>query len=112
MALTEMLLESDGLGMDLKIDLKPGSRLDATLFGESQGRILVSVDPDSKMIFLNAAEADGVDAAAIGVVTDGGRLNLWLGSDEVAVQWGTDDLRSIWEKSIERRMERPGLVQT
>jgi len=111
-ALAEMLLESDGLGMDLKIDLEPGGRLDATFFGESQGRILVSVDPASETIFLNAAEAVGVNAATIGVVTDGGRFNLRLGSDEVAVQWGVGDLRRIWEKSIEKRMERPGLVQT
>ena len=111
-ALAEMLLESDGLGMDLKIDLEPGGRLDATFFGESQGRILVSVDPASETIFLNAAEAVEVNAATIGVVTDGGRFNLRLDSDEVAVQWGVGDLRRIWEKSIEKRMERPGLIQT
>ncbi len=111
-ALVEMLLESDGLGMDLKFDPKPGGRLDATLFGESQGRILVSVDPDCEQVFLNAAEAAGVIAGTIGVVTEGGRFNLSLDSGDRTVQWAVDDLRETWEKSIERRMERPGLVQT
>jgi len=35
-----------------------------------------------------------------------------LGSDNVAVHWTVEDLRETWEKSIEKRMERPGLVQT
>lgn len=110
-ALVEMLLDSGGLGMDIKVDPESGTRLDATLFGESQGRILVSVDPDHEQTLLNAAEAAGVTAGTIGVVTDDGRFSLGLGSGDVAVQWAADDLRKIWEKSIEKRMERPGLVQ-
>jgi len=111
-ALVEMLLDSSALGMELALNREPDGRLDAMLFGESQGRILISVNPACEAEVLNAAEVAGVIAATIGQVTDDGLLNLRLDPDGFSVQWTVSDLREKWRRSIEKRMERPGLVQT
>ena len=49
-----MLFENPELGADLSIDsLGESNRLDALLFGESQGRVLVSVS-DGKFVYLKS----------------------------------------------------------
>jgi phosphoribosylformylglycinamidine synthase II len=110
-ALTEMLLESHGLGMDLSVDPGTGRRFDSIFFGESQGRILISVNPEFEETVLSGAKAIGVVADTIGQVNDVGQLKVCLGAAGDSVQWSVDELREIWEKSIEKRMERSGLVQ-
>ena len=46
-AVSEMLFEKPNLGIDLSVDsLGSSNRLDALLFGESQGRVLISVSDD------------------------------------------------------------------
>ncbi len=51
-----------------------GFRLDAVLFGEGQGRVIVSVSAEQQAAFEEAVGATGVPCAKIGSVTDGAFL--------------------------------------
>ncbi len=57
-----------GVRAELDDDLRPV----IALFGESQGRVVLSCDPDSTEALMKVAERHGVPARRIGVVTDGG----------------------------------------
>lgn len=62
------------LGFDAQTALAGGSagfRLDAVLFGEAQGRVVVSVSPENQAAFEAAVGATGVPFAKIGSVTSG-----------------------------------------
>jgi phosphoribosylformylglycinamidine synthase len=80
-------------------------RVDALLFGESQGRVVVAVTDENAV--LEAAATAGVPASLIGRVTWGSTLRVDAGPVQVA--WNVADLRRVWETSIESAMARPGL---
>jgi len=80
-------------------------RLDALLFGESQGRVVVAVRQEGAV--LEAAAAAGIPAALIGRVTRGRTLSVAAGP--VSLRWKVAELRRVWETSIESAMARPGL---
>jgi phosphoribosylformylglycinamidine synthase len=65
-ALTESSMHN-GLGFDISTD--PGFRKDAFLFGEAQGRVVVSVRPDDEDNFLNELMKHDVEFSFIGQVT-------------------------------------------
>ncbi|MDZ7729134.1 MAG: phosphoribosylformylglycinamidine synthase subunit PurL [Dehalococcoidia bacterium] len=71
-----------GLGFEPASDLDLGERLDAALFGEGQGRIIVSVPEDtyrqtgSSARLADLAAQHGVPATRLGRVTDGGGFRL------------------------------------
>jgi phosphoribosylformylglycinamidine synthase II len=91
-----------GLGLDVELadDLPPN----ALLFGEAQGRVVVSADPAKTADVLRIARAHGVPAARIGRVgAPGGRVR-------VATRGGTVDapvgeLAEIYFDAIPRRMD-------
>ena len=58
-------------------------RLDATLFGESQGRVLVAVSSTDSNDFLSCAESAGVLAQSLGETSDSGILEVKVGEREV-----------------------------
>lgn len=58
-----------GLGFTLKIPEK--ARPDAFLFGEAQGRCVVSASPEQEALLLKRAEEFGVPATKLGAVTEG-----------------------------------------
>ena len=111
-ALTEMLLRTPDLGMTIRLSPGQESRLDTVLYGESQGRIVVSVKPASVNDLMTDAAKSGVDVILLGEVTSGGRLSVELDGRGVAVSWPVAELKESWETSIEKRMARPGLVHT
>jgi phosphoribosylformylglycinamidine synthase len=90
------ILELTGLG---------APRLDALLFGESQGRAVIAVTDGPAV--LKAAAASGVPASVIGRVTGGRTLSVAAGP--VRAAWSVAGLRRAWETSIESAMARPGL---
>ncbi|MFQ5380838.1 MAG: AIR synthase related protein, partial [Dehalococcoidia bacterium] len=71
----------------------PAGRLDAALFGEAQGRIVVSTraGEQAEEALLDAAAEHSVTAARLGHTTDGKRLRL--GPIDLAL----DDLRTAYE---------------
>jgi phosphoribosylformylglycinamidine synthase len=83
-------------------------RVDALLFGESQGRIIVAALPADAGAVLAAARRAGVPAAAIGEVIDDPQLTL-RGAGVREITWSADGLRREWETTIEETMRRPGL---
>jgi phosphoribosylformylglycinamidine (FGAM) synthase-like enzyme len=111
-ALAEMLLEKPRLGMDISLVVGAGKRLDTALYGESHGRILVSVNSGYEDSVLQEAKAVGIQARLLGEVTNEGRLHLKVEDRGVDLAWSVSELARTWDQSIEKRMARPGLVQT
>jgi phosphoribosylformylglycinamidine synthase len=107
-AVSEMLFAPDRT-FGAKIDLTSFGtiRSDALLFGESQGRVILSVPAERAGTVLSEAHTNGVAAAAIGDVLAEPELNLL--TRRFSAKWSVADLRHGWETSIERAMARPGL---
>ena len=115
-ALAECTFDSGGIGVTA--DLAPSGdtagsgdkpsgvstvwRVNATLFGESASRIVVSVAGDRPDAVLAAANAAGVTATAIGK-TGGDRIRLSVGGNAV-VDSAISDAEQAWTTAIERRM--------
>jgi phosphoribosylformylglycinamidine synthase len=106
-ALCEMLFGPGSPGAAVDLARLPAPRLDALLFGESQGRALVAVLPAEEPGVLAAAKAAGVPADAVGSVSPGGGLSVATARGTLA--WELSELRLGWEGSIESVMKRPGL---
>jgi phosphoribosylformylglycinamidine (FGAM) synthase-like enzyme len=100
--------------LGLKLDLQPlvtsDTRLDALLFGESQGRALIAVAAADAQPVLAAALGAGVPAAQIGEVTADGAFVV-LAASETA-EWSVAELRRGWETCIEEAMKRPGISES
>jgi len=106
-ALCEMLFGPGSPGAEADLSRLAAPRLDALLFGESQGRVIAAVAPADEAPFIAAAGAAGVPADTIGTVTPGGGLTV--ATARGAVSWDLAELRLGWEGSIESAMKRPGL---
>jgi phosphoribosylformylglycinamidine synthase II len=100
-------LSAPSWGASLDLGRLDAPRLDALLFGESQGRALVAVAREDEDALLAAARAAGVPAHALGAVESGGKLTARAGPLRLA--WEVAELRLAWETSIEDAMKRPGL---
>jgi len=90
------LASPDRLGAHL--ELEQGMRADVLLFGESQSRILLSLDRQSWPRLRDRAQRDGIPVEPIGEV-GGGRLEIgdWI---DVAVS----DVLEAWEGALERAL--------
>jgi phosphoribosylformylglycinamidine synthase len=106
-ALCEMLFGREGLGASVELGRLGAARLDALLFGESQGRVLLCVGAADGAALLGGAAAAGVRADPLGEVTADGSLRV--GTPRGGLEWAVAELRKAWEKSIEASMKRPGL---
>jgi phosphoribosylformylglycinamidine synthase len=74
-------------------------RNDAWLFGESQGRVLVSVKPSKLQDLLALAEKNGIPADELGIVTEGGiRINN-IGFGD------TGTFKNTYQNAIRNKME-------
>ncbi len=103
-ATAEMLFEKPELGVDLTIDsLGDSNRLDALLFGESQGRVLVSVCKDKKEDILRAAMQDGLQAVLLGNTTNTGQFKLLVEGNEI-LDSPVNKLHKIWSEAIPQKM--------
>jgi len=106
-AVAEMLFGPDRVGADLDLSGLAGPRLDALLYGESQGRVVLAVAPDDVAPVMFAAGLAGVPADTLGTVTATLSLSVQTASGRLA--WEVGQLRTGWETSIEVAMKRPGL---
>jgi phosphoribosylformylglycinamidine synthase II len=81
------------LGLDIQATTPNGLRTDAYLFGEAQGRIIVSVSEENKTAFENAC---GANATKLGVVTSNS-IQV-IGQD-----WGSmHDWKTKYDEAIEK----------
>jgi phosphoribosylformylglycinamidine synthase len=85
------------------VTLEPSVRLEALLFGESTGRVVVAT-ADAAALQTRAAAA-GVPAQTIGE-TGGDRLVIGARSGAPWIDAELGRLTAIWERAIPRRLER------
>ncbi len=105
-ALTEMCFTApDGRSVGASVRLAATLRVDALLFGESTGRVLVATtNPEA---VLRAANACSVPAQTIGK-TGGERLRIESADTEVWIDASVKHLKKIWERAIPRRLSDGG----
>jgi phosphoribosylformylglycinamidine synthase subunit PurL len=103
----EMLFGAGGLGAALDLTVMAAPRLDALLFGESQGRVVITVAPADAASVASAAAGAGVPADTVGSITAGGTLSAKTAQGPL--EWSVAVLRTGWESSIEDAMKRPGI---
>lgn len=116
-AISEMLFSAHKtFGADL--NLQPAAaaaqaagqpfRLDALLFGESQGRIVLAVKPEYQRAVLRSAETAGVPALAIGEGQGEAILKVVApgrgGEGSVTITWPVGKLRETWTDAIPQAM--------
>jgi len=106
-AISEMLFGPDCVGASVDLSRFAAPRQDALLFGESQGRVIISVAPADLPAVLSDAGEAGVPADDIGAVTAEAALSVATGLGRL--DWAVSRLRTGWETSIEVAMKRPGL---
>jgi phosphoribosylformylglycinamidine synthase II len=102
-AVAECCVSSEG-GQPLgaRVELEGGLRPDALLFGESHGRMLVSVRRRHLTRLREVARREDVPVAVIGEVR-GRRLEI---GDLVSLDVG--EIRERWRTALERALARPG----
>ena len=101
-----MLFQLDDLGVEIDLPSRGVSgRTDAVLFGESQGRIVLSVSSSDEQDLIDAAEDSEVDVLRLGTVNGSGRFKVTLGPD-ILLDAETKDLRETWENAIPLAMDR------
>ena len=94
--LAEMCLAADA-GLEAA-NAVMGARIDATLFGEGQSRIVVAIKIDKRADLLHLAELGNVPLQYIGEVTEGDRFRL--GPIDVPLA----DVRDAYENGLERAL--------
>ena len=105
-ALSEMLFETTELGAEISIDsLGESNRLDALLFGESQGRVLISVSKIDSETIVDTALKFGIHAVKLGNSTDSGRIKISVSGNEV-LDSNVKELHEIWSNSIPQKMKQ------
>jgi phosphoribosylformylglycinamidine synthase len=113
-AAAEMLFDDAtrtlGLNLDLGALCTPSTRIDALLFGESQGRALVAVSSDQVAAVLKAANLANVPAHQVGEVTADAAFTVSVASETAS--WPASELRRGWETCIEEAMKRPGISES
>ncbi|RMF78628.1 MAG: phosphoribosylformylglycinamidine synthase II, partial [Nitrospirae bacterium] len=75
-ALAECLCTARAPGLGCRVELGGGARPDATLFGESAGRVVVSLAPEAEGRWQELLAEGRVAWRPIGEVTGDGRLRL------------------------------------
>jgi len=58
-------------GLGFSVDSDEDIRKDAFLFGEAQGRVVVSISPDDQERFVEMMATSEVDFSLLGTVSDG-----------------------------------------
>ncbi|MBU6401230.1 MAG: phosphoribosylformylglycinamidine synthase II, partial [Verrucomicrobia bacterium] len=89
------------IGAQIDLSSVAGQRLEALLFGESQGRVVISVAPDDAVKVLERARLLGVPAMSLGVV-GGPELRIRSGAREWT--WDLRELHDLWWNAIARAM--------
>ena len=104
-AMLEMLFGDSNLGAEIKVDARAyNARLDALLFGESQGRALIGVSPENLSSLLDLANQWGVSAQVIGHTTESEVFALRVDDEEI-LNSDVSKLRKIWEDAIPSMMQ-------
>ncbi len=109
-AVAEMLFGEEKLGAELLLkDVDPNARLDALFYGESQGRVILTVAHADSDRILADARAAGIPASAIGTVLAEPVMAVSCEGRTEKLRWSVNDLRDFWENAIPEAMRLPGI---
>jgi phosphoribosylformylglycinamidine synthase len=107
LTLAEACFDTGGLGVHVNLTGVTGVpdavRIDATLFGETASRVVVSSEGHRVAQLLVAANGAGVSATVIGK-TGGDRIQVFVDGVE-AIDVSVADAEEAWATSIEKKME-------
>lgn len=105
-ALAESTFDTGGLGVTVDLPAAGGDAfaVNATLFGESASRIVVSARAEQAASVLAAAKAAGVPASEIGRV-GGDHITLSV-NGHVTVHQAVTEAENAWATAIEKKMHR------
>jgi phosphoribosylformylglycinamidine synthase len=90
-------------GASLDLGGLDGVRVDALLFGEAHGRVVITTSEAEAGTAIERAKLLGVPAHRIGTVTGGDALNIKYG--ESTFSWKTAELHCAWWNSISSHMD-------
>ncbi|HKS38336.1 MAG TPA: phosphoribosylformylglycinamidine synthase subunit PurL [Verrucomicrobiae bacterium] len=90
------------MGAQVDLSTLPAARLDALLFGETQGRIVVSTPVHQTAKVLGQAKILGITAVKLGLV-GGEKMQIKTPDRELA--WELSELHDLWWNSIARAMK-------
>ncbi len=90
------------IGAQVDLSALADSRLDALLFGETQGRIIISVAPVQAGKILAQAKILGIPAMQLGVV---GGTALQIKTAKSELKWDLADLHDAWWNAIAKAMQ-------
>ena len=103
--LSEMLFDSVKIGAQISITSKEDVlRLDALLFGESQGRVLVAVTTPHLSEVEKVSNKSGIPFHYLGQSDESGVLNLEVNNQKM-MSIHVEELKTIWEKAIPLHMD-------
>ena len=91
-------------GASLNLGGLDGVRVDALLFGESHGRVVITTSEAEAGAAIERAKLLGVPAARIGTVNGGETLDIVIG--ETHFSWELIELHDVWWNTIARAMEQ------
>ncbi len=92
------------IGAEIDIGEIDCPRLDALLFGESHGRVVITTAEAEAGAAIERAKLLGVPAARIGTVTGGDTLDIAVGDTHLS--WQLNKLHDVWWNTIARTMEQ------
>ena len=101
--LAEMLFADKPFGANLKLPLS--RRLDATLFGESQSRVIIAVESELAESVLREAINAGVPGSLLGHAQTSPLLSVHLMETGQEVAWEVEELYRAWKTAIPKVME-------
>lgn len=107
--LAEVALFSDGLGIDVELEMHEYLRTDAALFGEAQSRIVFTVSAERADDLEDRVEGHGVKVTRLGVVTGDGDLSIRAG-DRGTIRMAGADLGDRYHNSLRRALEEPAAL--
>jgi len=90
------------IGAQIDLSNYSNNRLDALLFGEAQGRVIVTTNALDAVKVIERAKILGISATRLGVV-GGTALKIKIAGTEL--HWETAELHDLWWNSIARAMK-------
>ena len=103
--LSEMLFDSTEIGASVSFNnFGDSGRLDALLFGESQGRVLIAVRPEDKEGVIQKAADIGLPAVLLGKTENSDQLKISV-SGELILNTKVSGLKNAWESAIPNYMQ-------
>jgi len=102
--LAEMSLASEGLGAKIELSVGSKGRVDGTLFGEAQSRIVLEVQPEFAERVQDAAEENGIVAHFIGSI-GGSAFSVEIDGIS-SIESTPQQLKDIYETAIPNLMAK------